>query len=66
MLAWITTNLATILGAVIVAALFIGVCHKMYKDNLAGRHSCSCGGSCAGCPNSTYCCAPSGKPAEED
>lgn len=35
MLAWITTNLATILGAVIVAALFIGVCHKMYKGNTA-------------------------------
>lgn len=58
MLAWISANLATIIGALLVAALFIGVCYKMYRDNRAGKHSCSCGGGCSGCLNSGYCCTP--------
>ena len=49
MLAFLTANLSTILVAAVVAALFLGVCYKMYRDHRAGRHSCSC------CPNGSLC-----------
>ena len=63
MLAFLTANLSTLIGAAIVAALFCGVCWKMYRDYRAGRHSCSCGGSCCGCPNSSLCYSgPKAKP----
>lgn len=55
MLAFLTANLSTILVAAVVAALFLGVCYKMYRDHRAGRHSCSCGGSCSCCPNGSLC-----------
>ena len=58
MLAFLAANLSTVIGALVVAALFVGVCWKMWKDHRAGKYSCSCGGGCSGCPNSVYCCSP--------
>lgn len=54
---WLTANGGTLLVALVVAALFGAACFKLWKDHRAGKHSCSCGGGCGGCPNSAACCA---------
>lgn len=55
MFTWLAQNLATILVAALVLALFVGICIKLYRDARAGRHSCSCGGDCRSCPGSSLC-----------
>ena len=56
MLDILAANLSTIVVALLVAALFVGACRKLWKDHRAGKHSCSCGCGCSGCPNSSLCC----------
>lgn len=55
MLTFLTQNLATILVAALVLALFAGICIKLYRDARAGRHTCSCGGDCRSCPGGSLC-----------
>lgn len=55
MLSFLSANLSTLIVGGIVAALFLGVCWKMYRDHRSGKHSCSCGGSCSCCPNGSLC-----------
>ena len=61
MLDILAANLSTIVVTLLVAALFVGACRKLWKDHRAGKHSCSCGGGCSGCPNSSLCCGTKSK-----
>ena len=47
MLDVLAANLSTIVVALLVAALFVGACRKLWKDHRAGKHSCSCGCGCS-------------------
>lgn len=53
MLAFITENMPTILGSIVILAVFISIIAKQIynkKHNKGG-----CGGGCSGCPNSQLC-----------
>ena len=43
----------------IVAAIGLGrggmVIYRGFRNHKAGKHSCSCGGACGGCPGSSLC-----------
>ena len=49
MLAFLGSNLATIIVAVLVFGAVGLAVYKMIRDKREGKHSCSCGGSCGGC-----------------
>lgn len=55
MAAWISANIADIIVVAVIAALVILVIVKMARDRRAGKTSCGCGGSCAGCAMSGKC-----------
>lgn len=53
MLAFITENMPTILGSIVILAVFISIIAKQIynkKHNKGG-----CGAGCSGCPNSQLC-----------
>ena len=52
MLAWITSNLWTIIISAGVIALVAGLIASLVKDKKAGKSSC--GGSCAGCTGCSH------------
>ncbi len=45
--------MATVIIALIVAAVLGLAVRKLYKDKKAGKLSCGCG--CSNCPNSEFC-----------
>lgn len=53
MLDFLAQNAATIMGALLVAALLVFVIVRQLKSRKKGESSC--GGSCSGCPNSSFC-----------
>ena len=60
MLAWLSSNLATILVSLILAAVVVLIVRQMLLDKKAGKHLCggscgSCGGGCSGCPMQGKC-----------
>ena len=54
MMEWITGNLPTIIGALLVAAAFAAAVAHIIRSHRKGE-SCSCGSSCSGCPMSGEC-----------
>lgn len=56
MLAFLGSNLATIIVAVLVFGTVGLAVYKMIRDKREGKHSCSCGGSCGGCSGCSGCC----------
>ncbi|MEG1847149.1 MAG: FeoB-associated Cys-rich membrane protein [Lachnospiraceae bacterium] len=46
-------NLSTIIVGIVVIAMILGVCIKMYLDKKRGKSAC--GGHCSGCPGSDLC-----------
>lgn len=58
MLALIVEMLPTILGAAIVFGIVGLILYRAYKNHKEGKHTCSCGGSCSGCPGSSLCHPP--------
>ena len=57
MLAFLGSNLATIIVAVLVFGAVGLAVYKMIRDKQEGKHSCSCGGSCSGCAGCSGGCA---------
>lgn len=57
MLAFLGSNLATIIVAVLVFGAVGLAVYKMIRDKREGKHSCSCGGSCSGCAGCSGGCA---------
>ena len=55
MLNFLTQNLATLVVAALVFGTAAAVARKCWHDHKAGRHSCSCGGGCEGCPGHSCC-----------
>ena len=54
MLAWLSSNLATILVGLFLLVVVVGIVRRMILDKKAGKHLCSgycgsCGGGCSGC-----------------
>lgn len=39
----------TVIGSVILAAIFILIVARHFYNKKHGKHSCSCGGSCGAC-----------------
>ena len=50
---WLADNWATILVALILAAIVGAIIVRLVKNHRAGRSSCGCG--CANCPSSGIC-----------
>lgn len=50
---WLSANLATILIALIVAAILTAVAVHLVRTKKQGKSTCSCG--CSGCPMSDSC-----------
>ena len=48
-------NWPTIIIAAVIAAVVIAIIVVMIRNKKKGKHSCSCGGGCAGCSMSAYC-----------
>lgn len=57
MLAFLGSNLATIIVALLVFGGVGLAVYKMIRDKREGKHSCSCGGSCGGCTGCAGGCA---------
>ena len=55
MLAMFVEMLPTIIGAAIVFGIVGMVIYRGFRNHKAGKHSCSCGGACGGCPASSLC-----------
>lgn len=53
MLDFLAQNAATIVGALLVAALLVFVIVRQLKSRKKGESSC--GVACSGCPNSSFC-----------
>ncbi len=53
MFQWIATNLATLIGAFLIAVVFVAIVYHEIKKRRQGIHSCSCG--CAGCGGQSAC-----------
>lgn len=53
MMAFVSENLPTILGSVLVFGVFILIIAKQIRNR--GQHKSGCGCGCAGCPNSGSC-----------
>ncbi|MEE0801527.1 MAG: FeoB-associated Cys-rich membrane protein [Gemmiger sp.] len=51
----VRANLATGIGTALVILLFAAACLSIRREKKAGKHSCSCGGGCSGCPNHCLC-----------
>ena len=53
MLAWLSSNLATILVGLFLLGVVVLIVRRMILDKKAGKHLCgscgSCGGGCGGC-----------------
>ena len=54
MLAWLSSNLATILVGLFLLVVVVLIVRRMILDKKAGKHLCggscgSCGGGCGGC-----------------
>lgn len=58
MLAFLGSNLATIVVALLVLVALGLAVYKMIRDKREGKHSCSCGG-CSGCSGCSCGCAHS-------
>ncbi len=50
---WLSENLATLVGALAVAAVLALVAWKIVRDHR--RHKGGCGGGCGSCPNAGFC-----------
>lgn len=57
MLAFLGSNLATIIVALLVFGGVGLAVYKMIRNKREGKHSCSCGGSCGGCTGCSGGCA---------
>lgn len=53
MLAFLTDNLATIIGAAVVAGVLALIVTKMIRDHKKHKGGCGCG--CSECPNAGAC-----------
>ena len=53
MVAFLSENLATIVGAFIILCIFIATVAKQIKDKKSHKGGCGCG--CSGCPSSGMC-----------
>ena len=58
MLAFLGSNLATIIVAVLMFGAVGLAVYKMIRDKREGKHSCSCGG-CSGCSGCSCGCTHS-------
>lgn len=58
MLAFLESNLATVIVALLVFAALGLAMYKMIRDKREGKHSCSCGG-CSGCSGCSRGCTHS-------
>ena len=63
MMAWLTENAATVIVALIVAALIAVIIVKTVRDVRSGKSKCSCGCGCEGCALRDRCV--SHKPEEK-
>lgn len=61
MLTMLWNNLPTIIGSLIVFGVVGAILYNGFKNRRSGKHSCSCGGSCSGCANSSLCHPSAGK-----
>lgn len=48
-------NLPTIIGALIIAAVFIAIVARGVYNRKRGQGGCSCGGNCGSCPSGSAC-----------
>ncbi|MCR4963336.1 MAG: FeoB-associated Cys-rich membrane protein [Firmicutes bacterium] len=57
MLAWLQTNLGSVVVVLILLSIVSLIIRKLILDKKAGKHICggSCGGGCAGCPMQGKC-----------
>lgn len=53
MIAFLSENIATIIGALIVFGVFFAVILRLIRKHKKGEGSCSCG--CGGCASSEIC-----------
>lgn len=53
MLAWLGSNLATIVVGAVLLLVVAFIIIKLYKDKKEGKHSC--GGNCSGCSMCSTC-----------
>ena len=54
-MAWIISNLGTIIVALAVFGIIAAIVIKMLRDKKAGKHGCSCGCGCESCALSGKC-----------
>ena len=53
MIDWLSSNIATIVTALVVAAMVLGAALSVIRDRKKGKSSCGC--NCGCCPMSTAC-----------
>ncbi len=61
---WLQQNAGTIVVAVLVAGLLVGLAAKLIRDKKRGKSSCSCG--CGGCAMRDKCHPPKKSDAQND
>ncbi|MBR6413823.1 MAG: FeoB-associated Cys-rich membrane protein [Oscillospiraceae bacterium] len=60
MMAWLQSNLGSIIAALILFAVVVLAIRRLILDKKAGKHICggscgSCGGGCGSCPMQGQC-----------
>lgn len=48
-------NIPTLIGALLVAAVFIAIVARSRYNKKRGKGGCSCGGDCGSCPSGGAC-----------